>query len=39
MGRRYDHVLTDKTVLGVRFVYHEPQRLLVDIQVEVNELP
>ncbi len=36
---RYDHVLTDKTVLGVRFVYNEPQRLLVDIQVEVNELP
>ncbi len=36
---RYDHVLTDKTILGVRFVYNEPQRLLVDIQVEVNELP
>ena len=36
---RYDHVLIDKTILGVKFVYNEPQRQLTVIAVEVNQLP
>ena len=36
---RYDHVLTAKTVLGVRFVYNEPQCTLITIEAEANELP
>jgi len=36
---RYDIVLAEKTILGIRFTYSEPERQLLMIETEVNELP
>jgi hypothetical protein len=36
---RYDGELSEKTLLGIRFNYNEPERQLLSIETEVNELP
>jgi hypothetical protein len=36
---RYDLELSDKTLFGIRFNYNEPERQLLTIETEVNELP
>ncbi|NJP12616.1 MAG: hypothetical protein HC866_26745 [Leptolyngbyaceae cyanobacterium RU_5_1] len=36
---RYDAELTEKTILGIRFTYNEPERQLSTIEAEVSYLP
>lgn len=36
---RHDAVLTEKTILGIRFTYNEPERQLSTIETEVSDLP
>jgi hypothetical protein len=36
---RYDVTLSDKSLFGIRFTYNEPERQLLRIETEVNELP
>lgn len=36
---RYDVELFEKTLFGIRFIYNEPERRLLSIETEVNELP
>jgi hypothetical protein len=36
---RYDAELTEKTLLGLRFIYNEVERRLSTIESEINSLP
>jgi hypothetical protein len=36
---RYDAELTDKMILGIRFIYNEVDRQLSTIETEISDLP